>query len=111
MGTSMACPVVAGTIALWLQADPTLDADRVRDIMEHTAIHDEYTEVTPIRFGYGKIDAKAGLDYILRNRPDTISRVHTDEAEQGIVFDAQNRRIIIRRNGQEYDVMGTKIQK
>lgn len=41
----------------------------------------------------------------------SISRVHTDEAEQGIVFDVQNRRIIIRRNGQEYDVMDTKIQK
>lgn len=108
-GTSMACPVVAGTIALWLQADPTLDADRVRDIMEHTAIHDEYTEATPIRFGYGKIDAKAGLDYILHNMPDAISSLTADEAERGILFDAQNRRIIIRRNGQEYDVMGKSV--
>ncbi len=77
-GTSMACPVVAGTIALWLQAYPALDVDDVHDVLEHTAIHDQFTDATPIRFGYGKIDAKAGLDYILENMPVGISTLRTD---------------------------------
>ena len=43
--------------------------------------------------------------------PDGISEVNDEPtaAPAGIVFDQQNRRIVIRRNGQEYDVMGKKV--
>lgn len=64
-GTSMAAPLVGGVLALWLQADPTLTIDRVKEIIAETAIKDKFTEAAPERFGYGKIDALAGLKKIL----------------------------------------------
>ena len=63
-GTSMACPAVSGIIALWLQADPTLTVADVKDILENTCDNDEFTAKNPARWGYGKINAKKGLDYI-----------------------------------------------
>lgn len=64
-GTSMACPVAAGIIATWLEADPSLTIDNIKDIIAHTAVHDEFTAIEPDRWGAGKIDALAGLKYIL----------------------------------------------
>lgn len=63
-GTSMSCPVVSGIVALWLQADPTLTLDDVKDILAHTSRNDEFTAANPIRWGYGKIDAAAGIEYL-----------------------------------------------
>ena len=79
-GTSMATPCAAGIVALWLQADPTLTPERVKEVMKETAIHDSYTDANfsktingstyssagkDPRFGNGKIDALAGIQYIL----------------------------------------------
>jgi hypothetical protein len=63
-GTSMACPAAAGIIALWLQADPELTLDDVKDVLAHSCDNDEFTTKNPTRWGYGKINAKKGLDYI-----------------------------------------------
>lgn len=60
-GTSMSSPYVAGSIALWLEACPTLTADDIRALLEATSINDEYTAATPNAFGYGRIDTYAGL--------------------------------------------------
>ena len=79
-GTSMSCPVVSGIIALWLQADPTLTLDDIKDILAHTSRNDEFTAVNPVKWGYGKIDAAAGMAYI--NRPTVITEVPTDEPSQ-----------------------------
>ncbi len=64
-GTSMSSPFVAGVVALWLQADPTLTVDEVKQIMKETAVNDKFTAVDPHRWGYGKIDALAGIKKIL----------------------------------------------
>jgi len=70
-GTSMATPVAAGIVALWLQAanevDKQLTNDDVKEIMKETAIHDSYTTTGPnaSHFGQGKINALAGVQYIL----------------------------------------------
>ena len=79
-GTSMSAPCVAGIIALYLQAaqsiGKTLNTNDIRDIFANTAIHDEYT--TQSNFGkYGKIDALAGIEYILASQ-DTVITVDVD---------------------------------
>lgn len=63
-GTSMASPAVAGIIALWLQADRTLTAQDIRDIVAHSARTDLPDPANP-RWGLGAIDAAAGLKYHL----------------------------------------------
>ncbi|MBR6828703.1 MAG: S8 family serine peptidase, partial [Prevotella sp.] len=63
-GTSMACPTAAGIIALWLQADPQLTLADVKDILANSCDNDEFTASNPIRWGYGKINARKGLDYM-----------------------------------------------
>lgn len=68
-GTSMSTPVASGIVALWLQAateaGASLTVNDVKDIMEQTAIQDEFTRGTYAnRFGKGKIDALAGIRYI-----------------------------------------------
>lgn len=65
-GTSMATPCVTGIIATWMQYKPTLSVAEVREILTETAIRDEYvTSGDPVKWGKGKIDAYAGLQYIM----------------------------------------------
>lgn len=65
-GTSMASPVVAGVIALWLQADPTLTPDDCRDIIAATSNRTDSTLQYPNNYyGYGQIDAEAGMHKVL----------------------------------------------
>ena len=61
-GTSMSTPVVAGIIALWLQANPRLAPDDVKRIIAETSIHPDADLTYPNNlYGYGIIDAEAGL--------------------------------------------------
>jgi len=77
-GTSMATPVAAGIVALWLQAaqevNQELTVNDVKNIMEQTAINDSYTTTgaNASHFGKGKIDALAGIQYILASGGPTI---------------------------------------
>ena len=65
-GTSMSTPVVAGTIALWLQAKPTLTPEDIRGILLRTCQHPEEQLSYPNNlYGYGEIDAYKGLLDIL----------------------------------------------
>ena len=66
-GTSMASPVVAGAIALWLQAKPDLTPDDILDVFAHTCTHpDETMDYPNSTYGYGQIDVYRGLLYILQ---------------------------------------------
>lgn len=67
MGTSMSAPAVTGIIALWLEADNTLTPAKIKEVMQKTSEKDSYvTGGNPNRWGYGKIDAYAGLVEILK---------------------------------------------
>ena len=61
-GTSMATPFAAGTVALMLDADPTLNPDEVKQILQETATqmpgYDEY------QVGAGYINAYAAVDKV-----------------------------------------------
>lgn len=63
-GTSMACPVVTGIMALWLQAFPQMTPEQAIEIIEATSTKDAYT--TTEQSGYGKIDAYEGLKMALQ---------------------------------------------
>lgn len=83
-GTSMATPVTAGIVALWLQAakeeGKTLTVNQVKDIMRRTAANDYYTTAgaNKTHFGHGKIDALAGIRYIVDGALDLEDNAYND---------------------------------
>ncbi len=78
-GTSMSSPFVAGTVALWLQANPTLTPEQALEIIGKTSRQDTYTGrgLPNNTWGAGKIDVYAGLLEAIK-MPTAIKRV--DEA-------------------------------
>lgn len=76
-GTSMASPCVAGVMALWLQADPTLTPERAKEIIRQSATNDSFTgdvrELGDPVWGYGKINALEGLRVCLSSGVDDIA--------------------------------------
>ncbi|MBQ9556770.1 MAG: S8 family serine peptidase [Muribaculaceae bacterium] len=65
LGTSMSAPVVAGAVALWLQANPSLSVADVRNILKNSCYKDDYMTANNYRWGYGKLDVNAGMKYVL----------------------------------------------
>ncbi len=106
-GTSMAAPVVTGTIALWLQANPNLTPQQITDIIKTTSRKDSFTgdeEWSPL-FGYGKIDAYEGLKKALQLGDATgIPAVYDTETPITIQREAQAWRILFGSNEHEADV-------
>lgn len=81
IGTSMSTPVVTGSIALWLQADPSLTVADALDIIQKTAVVDnDVTSSTadPVQWGAGKFDAYAGLKEVIRRKDSGVNRVNVD---------------------------------
>lgn len=65
-GTSMSTPVVAGIIALWMQAKPDLTPQDVMEVMKRSCRHPEPRLDYPNEvYGYGEIDAYRGLLEVL----------------------------------------------
>jgi len=59
-GTSMAAPVVSGTVALMLQANPLLTPNQVKAILQYTA--QVYPRYDPLTEGAGFLNAKGAVD-------------------------------------------------
>lgn len=80
-GTSMACPFVTGTVGLWLQADPALTFDQVLETINKSSVAQT---TVPERWGAGKIDALAGIKYVLDKK-----------AAIGSVFEDEDQRLVL----------------
>lgn len=100
-GTSMATPYMSGICALWLEADPTLTHTQIRDIAQQTAVSDNYCTsdnyFTKIndgnQAGAGKVDAYAGLKYILDQKTAILSPISDGKdfmvrTPDGVTFEA-----------------------
>lgn len=63
IGTSMATPLVTGSIALWLEANPDLTYKDVQQIIRETSVVDADVEASPnrVQWGAGKFNAYEGL--------------------------------------------------
>jgi subtilisin family serine protease len=80
-GTSMSSPVVAGVVALMLDANPNLSPAEVKEIIQQTARSDEHTGVISdsgsTLWGFGKIDAWAAVKFAEDKRiQDSIIKVN-----------------------------------
>jgi len=59
-GTSMAAPVVSGTVALMLQANPALTPNAVKAILQYTA--QDYPQYNALTEGAGFLNARGAVD-------------------------------------------------
>lgn len=90
-GTSMSCPFVAGVVGLWLQACPTLTYEDVVDVIKNTSVSQDASagggiiipgmgeNTDKYRWGAGKIDAVAGLKYVLNNY-SSVENIYSDNS-------------------------------
>ena len=93
-GTSMASPVVAGIIALWLQAKPDLTPEEALAAIQQTSTHPDNTMAYPNNtYGHGQIDAYQGLLYVL-DLPSRIPDLSLNQP-QGVTFRLENRMLYV----------------
>lgn len=85
-GTSMSSPIVAGVIALWLQANPNLTPQDIKDIIKRTSKHpDPNMDYPNALYGWGEIDAYAGLlDILGVTAIDEVSKEHVKGFRFGV---------------------------
>ena len=102
-GTSVSSPIVAGAIALMLQAQPTLTSDEVKKILDSTAIKDQFTgQLSPANntWGWGKLNAYAAVANLLGIIPVAIAKTGSTSSVD-LVFRStgQGRIIVLRSRG------------
>lgn len=85
VGTSMSTPFVSGAISLWLEANPDLTVNDVKQIIAKTAIKDEQVLAgDPVRWGAGKFNTLGGLKEAIRMA-----------STESITADGHNDRLIV----------------
>lgn len=82
-GTSMAAPVVTGTIALMLQANPSLTPNAVKAILQYTA--EVYPNYDPLTQGAGFLNAAGAV---------SLSRFFVDPTSEPPTGDSWSRHVI-----------------
>ena len=85
-GTSMACPFIAGTVALMLEADPTLTVDRARNILTSTAVAPPSSAPSDekIQWGAGRIDVLAAVKKTIEEAA-SVENVFADDSKNFIL--------------------------
>lgn len=116
VGTSMSAPVVTGSIALWLQADPTLTVEKVRDIIKRTAtVDDDVLEGNAVQWGAGKFNAYEGLKLVLAEK-SSVDLIGADSMSELLVVQ-RNGEIVVTipgsrsLDGELYSIAGTAVRK
>jgi len=93
-GTSMSCPIVAGIIAQWLEAIPNLTREQVVEAFAASCQHHDPTLTYPNNnYGYGEIDAEAGLDYLLSQYATSISAFPETLKKSELIFNLSGQRL------------------
>lgn len=115
VGTSMSCPLVAGALACWLEADPTLTYADIQDIIAKTAVVDDDVRAgDPVKWGAGKFDALAGIKEVLRRA--ALPSVSADSDSRLIITPAGDNRWTIFAAGENnltasvYSMQGTLVK-
>ena len=80
-GTSMSTPHATGIVALWLQANPRMTRKDILDVLAKSSIPCDKPQEQERWGQYGKIDALAGLKYVLQS-----SDVRSVEAEEALLW-------------------------
>ncbi len=89
IGTSLASPFMAGTAALWLEANPSLSHTDIREIAIQTARRDAQVEAAnQVQCGAGKLDAYEGLKEALRRAATDVRRI---DSERDFLFNCNAR--------------------
>ena len=120
-GTSMAAPIAAGVIALWLQAYPKLTAENVRTVIQQTSrtsvngevinISAGSTDQNKLQLGYGLIDAEAGIQYIKDHFPTAIAGVKANESSTpAIIKKFVGGAIVVEKDGKLYNASGQRVK-
>lgn len=79
-GTSMACPVVSGAVALLLQANSSLSASDVKSLFTSNAVSDSHTGSVPNNsWGYGKLDALTAMAKAINGSATVSKEVIADD--------------------------------
>jgi serine protease AprX len=81
-GTSMACPMVAGSIALMVQKDPSLTPQKAKELLENTAKHGN--KFPNCNSGYGRVNVRSAIDNLGgKATPVTPRPTATPQPKQG----------------------------
>lgn len=92
-GTSMSSPIVGGILALWLQVCPSLTQEQALEVIANTSIKRHAGMTYPNNtYGYGEIDAMAGVQYLLRNHAG-IKDQQYEKAKRIARYDLSGRRL------------------
>jgi hypothetical protein len=100
-GTSMSCPFVTGSIALWMQACPGMRATEAQQIISETSTTDSNTASEPKRWGAGKINVLAGLKKAIEMNA-SVKSVLADNADENLM--------VIANGSKQYEVSCAGVQ-
>ena len=92
-GTSMSSPIVGGILALWLQVCPSLTREQALEVIAKTSKQRNKNISYPNNtYGYGEIDAMAGVQYLLQNHAGVNDMQH-EKPFRIARYDLSGRRI------------------